>query len=277
MSMPSSELAWFAVAVGAGKSSSKPYAFPKSCCTPSPSSHALSPNTIEHGARLFRRDFVKVCGLAPGLFSLPSPALARKLAGALSFPNQGVIMGQPALTVTEVVALSGVEEGRVRKDVEHGFFGSESPPTFSLADLVYFRMLALLDIQLGVDDRKKVYHLIAKALSGPGKPTNIEVSPVLELKLAKVARDVADTLNRFEAWKKKVVVNQKILGGEPVFPKSRLSVRHIGGMFINGAPVAEILEDYPYIKEEDIEFAKLYTLAYPKRGRPRERKAPAAR
>lgn len=186
-------------------------------------------------------------------------------------------MGQPALTVTEVVALSGVEEGRVRKDVEHGFFGSESPPTFSLADLVYFRTLALLDIQLGVDDRKKVYHLIAKALSGPGKPTNIEVSPVLELKLAKVARDVADTLNRFEAWKKKVVVNQKILGGEPVFPKSRLSVRHIGGMFINGAPVAEILEDYPYIKEEDIEFAKLYTLAYPKRGRPRERKAPAAR
>lgn len=181
-------------------------------------------------------------------------------------------MGQPALTVSEVVALSGVEEGRVRKDVEHGFFGSESPPTFSLADLVYFRTLALLEIQLGIDDRKKVYQLIAKALSRPGKPTNIEVSPVLELKLAKVAKDVADTLNRFEAWKKKIVVNPHILGGEPVFPKSRLSVRHIGAMLLGDGPIGEVREDYPYLNEEDLEFAKLYTLAYPKRGRPRERK-----
>jgi uncharacterized protein (DUF433 family) len=36
--------------------------------------------------------------------------------------------------------------------------------------------------------------------------------------------------------------------------------------------LAEIREDYPYLKEQDIEFAKLYAQAYPKRGRPRERK-----
>lgn len=35
----------------------------------------------------------------------------------------------------------------------------------------------------------------------------------------------------------------------------------------------ETREDYPYLKREDIEFAKLYTMAYPKVGRPRTREA----
>lgn len=177
-------------------------------------------------------------------------------------------MAQAALTVTEVVALSGVEEGRIRKDVEHGLFGSESPPTFNLAALVYFRVLAELGVQLAVEDRKKIYALIAKAFSGSSRPANVEVSPVLELKLAKVTKEVADTLERFEAWKKKIVTNPKILGGEPVFPNSRLSVRHIGDLVMNDG-IDEIREDYPYLSEQDIEFARLYTLAYPKRGRPR--------
>ena len=177
-------------------------------------------------------------------------------------------MAQAALTVTEVVALSGVEEGRIRKDVEHGLFGSESPPTFNLAALVYFRVLAELGIQLAVEDRKKIYMLIVKAFSGSSKPANVEVSPVLELKLAKVTKEVADTLDRFEAWKRKIVINPKILGGEPVFPNSRLSVRHIGDLVMNDG-IDEIREDYPYLSEQDIEFARLYTLAYPKRGRPR--------
>lgn len=182
-------------------------------------------------------------------------------------------MAQAALTVTEVVALSGLEEGRIRKDVEHGLFGSKSPPTFNLAALVYFRVLAELGIQLAVEDRKKILALIAQAFSGSSRPANIEVSPVLELKLAKVTKEVADTLDSFEAWKKKIVVNPKILAGEPVFPKGRLSVRHIGDLAMNDG-LDEIREDYPYLSEQDIEFARLYTLAYPKRGRPRRSRKP---
>ena len=55
-------------------------------------------------------------------------------------------------------------------------------------------------------------------------------------------------------------------------------MRHIG---INDASprrksVQDIREDYPYLKPEDIDFAKLYTVAYPKVGRPRARKAAAS-
>jgi uncharacterized protein (DUF433 family) len=37
-----------------------------------------------------------------------------------------------------------------------------------------------------------------------------------------------------------------------------------------------MIEDYPYLKAEDIEFARRYARAYPRVGRPRESaKAPA--
>jgi uncharacterized protein (DUF433 family) len=58
--------------------------------------------------------------------------------------------------------------------------------------------------------------------------------------------------------------------GEPVFPKSRLAVRQVGTMLLRGAAPADIREDYSYLTEQDIEFAKLFALAYPRVGRPRE-------
>lgn len=62
------------------------------------------------------------------------------------------------------------------------------------------------------------------------------------------------TESRFSAWKgKRVVSDPAILGGEPVFKGSRLSVRHIGGM--PESERASILADYPYLTDEDISFA----------------------
>jgi hypothetical protein len=78
-----------------------------------------------------------------------------------------------ALTATEVAALSGLDDGRVRKEVEYGIF---SRPSFDFADLVYFDVLA---------------------------------------------------------------------------------VRHIGAMLLRGASIKEVREDYPYLKDEDIDFAPL--------------------
>jgi uncharacterized protein (DUF433 family) len=185
-------------------------------------------------------------------------------------------MGQ-ALTVNEAVALVGVEEKTVRKEVEYGLFGSESPPRFKLPALVYLRVLRELGLEPTVEERKKIYALIANAFARSKNPTKVDVSPVLELKLEAVTEEVRSMLERFEAWKNKIVIDPDIMGGEPVFPKSRLTVRHIGTMMLRGRADAEqeIREDYPYLKPEDIEFAKLYTVAYPKVGRPRARKAAA--
>jgi len=177
------------------------------------------------------------------------------------------------LTANEVAALSGLDEGRVRKEVEYGIF---TRPSFDFADLVYFAVLAGLGVQFGVEDRRKLYGTVTTAMSARKPPSRAEVSPVLEVRLDRVAKDVEDKLARFEEWKRRrVVTSATVLGGEPTFPKSRLAVRHVGGMLLRGAPPAEVREDYPYLKHDDIEFAPVFTTAYPRMGRPREHQAAA--
>ena len=200
-------------------------------------------------------------------------ALAEARLRPHSVPCTGTNMSAAeTLTATEVAALAGIDEGRVRKEVENGLFAS---PTFTFGDLVYFCALAVLGVQLGVDDRRRFHALIAKAMDARRPPSRVEFGDVLEIRLGRVAEDAGNKLSRFEAWKKKLVTDEKVLGGEPVFPKSRLAVRHVGGMLLRGASPAEVREDYPYLKAEDLEFAPVFARAYPRMGRPRERQTAA--
>ncbi|HEX4386545.1 MAG TPA: DUF433 domain-containing protein [Myxococcales bacterium] len=173
-------------------------------------------------------------------------------------------------TVAEVAALAGLEEGRVRKEVEHGFMGRATPPRFGFADLVYFDTVALLDVQFGVDDRRKLYGLISAALAKGERPARVEMGPVLEIRLDRVTKDAERRLARFESWKRKLITSDRLLGGETVFPKSRLAVRRIGGLLLRAGGIEEVREDYPYLTEEDLEFAPIFVRAYPRMGRPRE-------
>jgi uncharacterized protein (DUF433 family) len=160
--------------------------------------------------------------------------------------------------------------------VEYGVFGSESPPRFKLPALVYLCVLRELGLETTIEERKKIYTLIRNALAH--SRTSVELSPVLELKLGQVTGEVQSMIERFEQWKReRVVTDPDIMGGEPVFANTRLTVRHIGSMMLRARAdtLREIREDYLYLTPEDIELAKLFTVAYPKVGRPRARKATA--
>ncbi len=75
-----------------------------------------------------------------------------------------------------------------------------------------------------------------------------------------VMAQIADmrTSERFLAWRKTVVVNSDIMGGEPVFQYSRLTVRHVAALIARPGGLEEIKKDYPYLQAEDLEFASLY-------------------
>jgi uncharacterized protein (DUF433 family) len=55
------------------------------------------------------------------------------------------------------------------------------------------------------------------------------------------------------------VIDEAILGGEPVFPKSRLAVRRVAGLVERGESLAAILKDYPFLTKKDVRFAVVYT------------------
>jgi uncharacterized protein (DUF433 family) len=179
------------------------------------------------------------------------------------------------LSTSEVVALFDLDERRVRKDVEVGVFeGMESPPRFHLAEVVYLYTVAMLGLEIGVDDRKKLCRMIVAAMRSR-KPHDLELSTYVVVRLLSALHDVEERLSDFEKWKKKLVQREDILGGEPSFPKSRLAVRHIGEMARRGASVEEIISDYPNLSKQDVEFAMRFVAAYPRVGRPRAREAPA--
>ena len=179
------------------------------------------------------------------------------------------------MTAAEVAAFTGLDEKSVRKDVEHGIVGTASPPRFGFAAVVYFRVMALLGLHLGTADRRRLYGLIAEALDA--RKAKVALGPIAELKLGDLKNEIEGKLEQFGRWKQKLVVDDQILGGEPVFPKSRLAVRQVGTMLLRGASPDDIREDYSYLTEQDIEFAKLFALAYPRVGRPREAGQASAR
>jgi uncharacterized protein (DUF433 family) len=53
-------------------------------------------------------------------------------------------------------------------------------------------------------------------------------------------------------------MNPEIMGGEPVFPGSRLTVRRMGGLLERGEAPHVILDDYSKLTREDLELARLY-------------------
>lgn len=182
-----------------------------------------------------------------------------------------------AFTTAEAAALLDLPERQIRKEFEHGLLASKDRPRLSFSSLVYLLTLKQIGIELGVADRKRLLKALRSALAHGAQPEQVPLTTVLTLQIGTVVREVESRVDAFDAWKKRLVSSPDILGGEPVFPKSRLAVRHVGAIAERGEPVERILEDYPYLTESDVEFARTFMRAYPRAGRPRESRQAAAR
>ena len=200
------------------------------------------------------------------------------LRGTKLLPVQGNIMATAAaFTTTEAAALLDLSERQIRKEFEHGLLTSKAKPRLSFSALVYLLTLKQIGLELGVADRKRLLKAVRNALAHGAQPKEVPLTTVLTLQLGTVVRDVESKVKAFEGWKEKLVTSPDVLGGEPVFPGSRLAVRHVGAIAERGEAVERILEDYPYITTRDVEFARTFTRAYPRAGRPREPRQAAAR
>jgi uncharacterized protein (DUF433 family) len=53
-------------------------------------------------------------------------------------------------------------------------------------------------------------------------------------------------------YQRHIVRDPKICGGEPVIAGTRVTVRTVLASLAEGATIAEILEDFPTLKDEDV-------------------------
>jgi uncharacterized protein (DUF433 family) len=192
------------------------------------------------------------------------------------------------LSLLEAVVLAEVPEKRVRKDIETGLFPSRR--VMHISRRVCFRwtdVFALAAVygssHLNGRMRKLVLDKIERmdcwssvdfdrwcaASHGSVKPIYIDSCFFIDAN--RICDSVGPRVTLYANGLDRVEENEGVLGGETVFKHTRISVRHIGTIFRKGENVRDILEDYPALTENDINFADLYARAHPITGRPRAR------
>jgi len=204
------------------------------------------------------------------------------------------------LSLREATLLADVPEAKVRKDIETAILSplrSKNPERllFRWADIYVFAAVYQNEL-LTAASRKKLFEQFEALLEpscrrrfydrlGAGRLLSLTcrwdqpgrlfaacdrlaVDKYLFVDLAEVAEEIAPRVNLYAEGLSRIEEKEGVLGGETVFRGTRLSVRHIGKMYDGGETVGAIIADYPYLHENDIEFARLYYLAHPTVGRP---------
>lgn len=178
-------------------------------------------------------------------------------------------------SATEASAFSDVTLKKVRGELEKGIIPASSPPRLGFSALVYLHLIHLTEEalgSLGIPVRRHIHQLVAAALAESRFDT-IRIAESLTLHLKPSLTRISEVITKFRAWKETLVTDPNILGGETVFPRSRLSVEHIGGILERGESPEHILDDYPYLTPQDLDFARIYVRAYPRVGRPPKHQA----
>jgi uncharacterized protein (DUF433 family) len=204
------------------------------------------------------------------------------------------------LSLREAVVLADVPEARIRKDIETGLLSPiKGAPIerllFRWVDAFVFaavyrgelfsaplRKKAFAELEGLVDPscRRHFYrHMDFDTLmatrctqSRPsdlfGSHDRLKLDKYLFIDVAAIAKDLAPRVDLYAEGLSRIEEKEGVLGGEAVFKGTRLSVNHIGKMRDKGEALENIMEDYPYLRKDDIEFARLYFKAHPTVGRP---------
>jgi len=204
------------------------------------------------------------------------------------------------LSLREATLLADVPETRVRKDIETGLLSPIRAERllFRWADVYIFAAVYTGDLLSGAlrkkafeefetlvepSCRRHFYALLdVEALMAakcdwhrPGRlfasRDRLRLDGYVFLDVEKVAGDLAPRIDLYAEGLSRIEEREGVLGGEAVFRNTRLSVNHIGKMRDGGESIEDILEDYPYLHKNDVEFARLYWKAHPIVGRPRRR------
>lgn len=77
-------------------------------------------------------------------------------------------------------------------------------------------------------------------------------------------------------YRERIVRDSRIVGGEPVFKGTRVTLRTVLASLAEGATMAEILSDFPTLSEEDVRAAIAFAATSAQEDLPL-RKAPVAR
>ena len=182
------------------------------------------------------------------------------------------------LSLKEASVLSGVTEKAIRHELASNVVRAARTGAgarrFATEELLYFCLVAELPIELPRQDRRDLFDLLARGAARRGRWRREAQRLVLEggvsviLPISDLVKRVEARVALFERGRARVVSRVDTLSGEPVFEGTRISVRFVGGRAARES-TAEILQDYPALKADDVEFARMFVALGRPQGRPK--------
>jgi uncharacterized protein (DUF433 family) len=181
-------------------------------------------------------------------------------------------------TPGEAAVVSGVPVKTVHREIDEGPLRpkrkrSGGKRSLREQDLFYLAVAKGLDtrlVQLTSEGKDKLHDAIVMYCRkrGPAKRNFPVFGGGLSLDLKRVLEEVRSRVERLERARRLVVEDPEIRSGEPCIRGTRISVYEVASMLDQGASEEEILEGYPSLKREQLELAKIFAQAYPRKGRP---------
>jgi uncharacterized protein (DUF433 family) len=192
-----------------------------------------------------------------------------------------VFSSDAALSLKEASVLSGAPEKSIRHELAARVVRASRAGgrrRFSPREVVYFFLVNELPSGLELDRalRKELFELLAADKERSGRWRREAHSLVLEgdvpvvLPTEELVKRVNERIRTFLRGRSRAVSRPEVLGGEPVFEGTRISVRFVGER-AKREPGEALLEDYPALSVEDVEFARMFVALGRPPGRPRKK------
>jgi uncharacterized protein (DUF433 family) len=173
-------------------------------------------------------------------------------------------------TPTEAAAVSEIGIKSVHNAIDKRIIGSLSSNSRSRAinddDLLRLKLWFGVGSILSAERRKRLF----AAIDENPEADTVRADDYLIVDVARAREHLAA---RGEALREadKIIHSVKgVVGGEPVFKGTRVPVRTIATMKLQGAATDEIVEGYPALTTRMVDLAEIWVAAHPARGRPRK-------
>lgn len=187
---------------------------------------------------------------------------------------------EASLTIKEAAVLSRVTEKRIRHElaarvlrpVRRRRHHVELDPS----SVFFMWLVSSLPVELTKELRRDLFVLMAdrRLESAHWRRDNGRLILLGDVPLvvptAEKEREFAERVKIFVRGRARLTSDPEILGGEPIFAGTRVSVRHVGALAKKGVPLPALLEDFPNLSESDIEFARIFVELGRPPGRPRK-------
>ena len=181
------------------------------------------------------------------------------------------IMHAAEFTVAEASWVTGLSVKAVNKAIED----AAVPIRIVRAGGVrrrYVPYASLLCLQLHAEGLKRLplrmrREVFRRVLSEP-QQKQLKYTDALIIDVGGARGKMSSKLQNLEKVSGTVQSDPEIMAGTPVFRGTRIPVYLIADMIEQGTPIDEILEGYPSLTREMVEYAGIYATTHPRRGRP---------